>query len=196
MQIHTWERTQKRISDIIQMLGMPQAPNYSRDAGAQSKFRSYGLERGTGPAQGWNGRGGFGSSFPSPRAGAGKVSFASELQGLIEQEARRQGVASDLVKALVKVESGGRPGARSPKGALGLMQLMPGTAQVLGVNPHKPRENLSGGIRYLKAMARRFGDLDLALAAYNAGPGAVEKYKGVPPYKETRQYIQKIRGNL
>ena len=191
MQIGAWDQTQKRIRDIMQMLSSPQPPRFSA---SQKSFQTpsrkteadLGLRRS--PAEG------RGLPFSGLRAKG--ASFSSQLQSLIEKEASRQGVDADLVKALIKVESGGRPRARSPKGALGLMQLMPETARLLGVDPHKPQENLSGGIRYLKAMARRFGDLDLALAAYNAGPGAVEKYRGVPPYKETRQYIQKIRQQL
>lgn len=119
--------------------------------------------------------------------------FALRLENLIKQEALQQEVNPRLIEAIVKVESNGRVDAKSNKGAIGLMQLMPGTARSLAVNPYDAQENLSGGIRYLKNMARRFGDLDLALAAYNAGPKAVDKHGGIPPYKETIQYIKKIR---
>ncbi len=122
--------------------------------------------------------------------------FSKKLSSLIEVEANKQNVAPELVKAMVQVESGGKPHALSPKGAMGLMQLMPETAKELGVNPMNPQENLVGGISYLKSMASRYGDLDLALAAYNAGPKAVDKYGGVPPYKETQQYIQSIRKKI
>lgn len=185
MQIDSWERAQKRISDIIQILGTAQASTPSQAPALRARQELNRLMNWDGPLG------------ASPTQQTAKSSpFASQLQALIKQESAHQQVAPHLVEALVKVESGGRSGARSSKGALGLMQLMPGTARTLGVNPLDPQENLSGGIRYLKAMARRFGDLDLALAAYNAGPGAVEKYGGVPPYKETRQYIQKIRKQL
>ena len=80
------------------------------------------------------------------------------------------------------------------KGAIGLAQLMPFTARNLGVNPHDPKQNLEGGARYLSQQYRRFGDWRLALAAYNAGPGAVEQYHGVPPYAETRNYVKAILG--
>ena len=108
--------------------------------------------------------------------------------------ARRHGIPEDLFLRLVHTESNFRPTAKSSKGAIGLAQLMPQTARTLGVNPHDPRQNLEGGARYLSQQYRRFGNWRYALAAYNAGPRAVEKYKGVPPYKETRNYVKKILG--
>ncbi len=109
--------------------------------------------------------------------------------------ARKHGIPEDLFLRLVQQESGWKPGAVSHKGAIGLAQLMPGTARKLGVNPRDPRQNLEGGARYLKMMYRKFGSWRLALAAYNAGPGAVEKYNGVPPYRETKNYVRKILGS-
>lgn len=108
--------------------------------------------------------------------------------------ARQHGVPEDLFLRLVQQESGFNPGARSNKGAIGLAQLMPGTARRLNVDPHDPRQNLEGGARYLKQMYGRFGSWRLALAAYNAGPEAVAKHSGVPPYKETRNYVLVILG--
>lgn len=108
--------------------------------------------------------------------------------------ARKHGVPEDLFLRLVQQESGWNAGARSHKGATGLAQLMPGTAAKLGVNPHDPVQNLEGGARYLRMMYNTFGDWRLALAAYNAGPGAVAKYRGVPPYRETRNYVRIIAG--
>ena len=113
---------------------------------------------------------------------------------LAESAARKYGVPEDLFKRLVQQESNWNPNARSPKGAIGLAQLMPTTARRLGVNPHDAVENLDGGARYLKQQYNRFRSWRLALAAYNAGPEAVEKYNGVPPYKETKAYVRKILG--
>ena len=109
--------------------------------------------------------------------------------------ARRHGVPEDLFLRLVEQESGWNPRARSQKGALGLAQLMPQTAARLGIDPQDPYQNLEGGARYLARQYRAFGSWRLALAAYNAGPEAVEKYDGVPPYKETRNYVKVIWGS-
>ncbi|MCB1035234.1 MAG: lytic transglycosylase domain-containing protein, partial [Acidobacteria bacterium] len=98
-----------------------------------------------------------------------------------------------LVQAVVQVESGYNPNALSNKGAMGLMQLMPETARSLSVSdPYDPEENLRGGTLYLRQMLDRFGDLQMALAAYNAGPTAVERYQAVPPYPETRTYVRRV----
>jgi soluble lytic murein transglycosylase-like protein len=110
------------------------------------------------------------------------------------QAARRHGVPEELFLRLVQQESGWNPGAVSHKGATGLAQLMPGTADRLGVDETDPHQNLDGGARYLRLMYDRFGDWKLALAAYNAGPEAVEKYGGVPPYAETTSYVKSILG--
>lgn len=115
-------------------------------------------------------------------------------QDMARAAARKHNVPEDLFLRLVRTESGFKPKATSNKGAIGLAQLMPYTARNLGVNPHDPKQNLEGGARYLSQQYRRFGDWRLALAAYNAGPGAVEQYKGVPPYAETRNYVKKILG--
>jgi soluble lytic murein transglycosylase-like protein len=117
-----------------------------------------------------------------------------QYQEMARAAARRHNVPEDLFLRLVRQESNFHPAAVSSKGAIGLAQLMPGTARLLRVNPHDPRQNLEGGARYLSMQYRKFGDWRLALAAYNAGPGAVEKYRGVPPYAETQQYVRKILG--
>lgn len=108
--------------------------------------------------------------------------------------AERNNIPSDLFLRLIQQESGFKPNATSSAGARGLTQLMPGTADYLGVNPDDPEENLEGGARYLREQYERFGNWRLALAAYNAGPGAVMKYNGVPPYKETENYVKSIMG--
>ncbi|MFT3689206.1 lytic transglycosylase domain-containing protein [Paenirhodobacter sp.] len=109
--------------------------------------------------------------------------------------AAKHGVPEDLFLRLVQQESGWNPNALSPKGATGLAQLMPDTAAFLGVDPGDPLQNLEGGARYLRMMYERYGNWRLALAAYNAGPGAVDQHNGVPPYKETMNYVQVIYGS-
>jgi len=119
---------------------------------------------------------------------------AEEIRSLAVDAARRHGLDPDLVVAVAAVESGFRPTAVSPKGAQGVMQLMPGTARDLGVSdPLDPAANVDAGTRYLRDLLARFdGDLSKALAAYNAGPGAVARHQGVPPYRETRDYVKKV----
>lgn len=122
-------------------------------------------------------------------------SYRGVFLNTAKNAARKHGIPEDLFLRLVQQESGFNPNARSHKGAIGLAQLMPQTARALKVNPNDPHQNLEGGARYLKKMYRKFGSWRLALAAYNAGPGAVEKHNGVPPYKETQNYVRKILGS-
>ncbi len=120
--------------------------------------------------------------------------YRGEYLDMARSAARRHGVPEDLFLRLVQQESGWNPNARSHKGAFGLAQLMPATARYLGVNPRDPYQNLDGGARYLKEQYNTFRSWRLALAAYNAGPHAVERHGGVPPYRETRNYVRVILG--
>jgi hypothetical protein len=117
-----------------------------------------------------------------------------DIRAAARQIATEEGVDPDLFLKLVNQESRFRPDALSPKGAMGPAQLMPGTARELGVDPSDPLQNLRGGARYLKQQLNTFGDPALALAAYNAGPGAVRKYGGIPPFRETQNYVATILG--
>jgi hypothetical protein len=111
---------------------------------------------------------------------------------LIASMSEAHGVDPNLVRALIEVESGYRPRAKSPRGAMGLMQLMPSTAREYKVrNPYDPKANIAAGVKHLKTLIDRWG-VELALAAYNAGEGAVKKFNGIPPYKETRNYVSRI----
>lgn len=132
----------------------------------------------------------------SVRAGSGKPHGAPERwASLVETAAAAHRLDPALVAAVIRVESNWQPRAVSPKGARGLMQLMPATARRLGVTKaFDPVQNVSGGVRYLSLLADRFGESEVekVLAAYNAGEGAVEEYAGVPPYRETRDYVRKV----
>lgn len=123
----------------------------------------------------------------------GDFELANELYGYIKYYAKEYGVEEELVVSVIKVESNYDVVAVSPVGAIGLMQLMPKTAEYLGVEAEYIPENIKGGVKYLKECLSKNGeDIALALATYNAGPGAVKKYSSIPPYRETQKYIEKV----
>lgn len=112
---------------------------------------------------------------------------------LIVQTAQKLGVDPCIALSIAKIESNFNPASKSPRGAIGLFQLTPLTAKKLGVNPYVARENVEGGLKYYKMLYNKYGSMDLALAAYNAGPGNVAKYKGVPPFSATKNFIKNIK---
>lgn len=166
------------------MIGNATVSNYPVGSGGVPPLNPFG------PGMGLDSAGAPGvsqrSAFRIPTAPPG-------LAPLITRAAQSAGIDPKLLDAVVAAESSYDPNARSRAGALGLAQLMPGTAAELGVrNPFDPFENLSGGARYLSQMLARFGDVRTALAAYNAGPGAVERAGGIPDYPETRRYVDRV----
>ena len=135
----------------------------------------------------------------APVAAAPAAAAPASPRDLTREAALQQGIPAPFIESVMATESAYRPGAVSPKGAIGLMQLMPDTARSLGADPRDPRQNVRAGARYLRELLVKYANHDdqvlRALAAYNAGPGAVEKYHGVPPYPETSAYIRRVLKN-
>jgi len=133
------------------------------------------------------------TSFKGSTIGS-NIKSPKEFEEFINASSKKYNISPKIIKALIKAESSFNPNSLSSSGAIGLMQLMPATAKSLGVkNPYDPAQNIDGGVKYLSYQLKRFdGNLEYALAAYNAGPGAVIKYGGIPPYKETQNYVKKI----
>jgi soluble lytic murein transglycosylase-like protein len=172
------------------------APPARATAAAKNTSANSSTTRGNQSASGLSGR----ASVPAVQGTASSGSHglsSTRLEELVQSTAARHGVDANLVRAVIATESGGNPSAVSRKGAVGLMQLMPTTALELGVrNMYSAAENLEAGVRYLHTLLDRYnGDLDRALAAYNAGAGAVDRAGGVPKYRETREYVKKVTNN-
>ena len=136
-----------------------------------------------------SGNSGFSNVITSTSLSSGSV----DLDAIFEAAGQRYNIDPNLLKAIAQIESNFQPNATSPKGAMGIMQLMPATARGLGVtDAYDPEQNIMGGARFLRQMLDQFGDVQLALAAYNAGPNNVTRYGGIPPFTETQNYVRKV----
>jgi soluble lytic murein transglycosylase-like protein len=138
--------------------------------------------------------GGFRRVLREPKRPMASAAFKPSYDALIRTASDRYSIDADLIRAVIKTESDFNAAARSRKGAMGLMQLMPDTARFHNVSDaYDPEENVEGGVRHLRMLLDRYrGDLELSLAAYNAGSGAVEKHQGIPPFSETREYVRRV----
>ncbi len=190
----------QRIAEIQQQIGMsPNVPGMDFSSRLQEEMeKAKHAAEAVRPSNGTEPAGSL-KSAPSSEAsavsGAGTTlsEHADSLAFFMDQAAKKYNVDSRLVSAVAEVESNNDPTAISSAGAIGVMQLMPDTAAALGVNPYDAKENIEGGAKYLRQMLDSFGgDVRKAVAAYNAGPQAVRDYNGVPPYRETQDYVSKV----
>ena len=185
MQIEGLEHVIHRIDELNQRFGLSTSPYNKRAEWPAAVQKLQGNEQTV-----------QGGSFASELSGAMKAAGATmpgDTNSMIAAAARKYNVDPRLAAAIAQTESGCNQEAVSPAGAVGVMQLMPETAAGLGVNPYDKQQNIDGGVKYIRQMMDTFGgDVQKAIAAYNAGPQAVKDYNGVPPYRETQNYVNKV----
>ena len=181
-----------RIDELNMRFGINTAANYQENVnktaatGGVEQEKPQRLENGSFATE-------LDKSMSMESRGAVGLNISGDTNSLIKEAAARYQVDPRLVAAVAQTESGGNQEAVSPAGAVGVMQLMPETAAGLGVNPYDKRQNIEGGAKYLRQMMDTFGgDVQKAVAAYNAGPQAVKEYNGIPPYRETQDYVNKV----
>ena len=192
MQIEGLNSIIHRIDELNMRFGINTAANYQENVnktaatGGVEQEKPQRLENGSFATE-------LDKAMSMESIGAVGLNISGDTNSLIKEAAARYQVDPRLVAAVAQTESGGNQEAVSPAGAVGVMQLMPETAAGLGVNPYDKRQNIEGGAKYLRQMMDTFGgDVQKAVAAYNAGPQAVKEYNGIPPYRETQDYVNKV----
>ena len=192
MQIEGLNSIIHRIDELNMRFGINTAANYQENVnktaatGGVEQEKPQRLENGSFATE-------LDKAMSMESRGAVGLIISGDTNSLIKEAAARYQVDPRLVAAVAQTESGGNQEAVSPAGAVGVMQLMPETAAGLGVNPYDKRQNIEGGAKYLRQMMDTFGgDVQKAVAAYNAGPQAVKEYNGIPPYRETQDYVNKV----
>lgn len=192
MQIEGLNSIIHRIDELNMRFGINTAANYQENVnktaatGGVEQEKPQRLENGSFATE-------LDKAMSMESRGAVGLNISGDTNSLIKEAAARYQVDPRLVAAVAQTESGGNQEAVSPTGAVGVMQLMPETAAGLGVNPYDKRQNIEGGAKYLRQMMDTFGgDVQKAVAAYNAGPQAVKEYNGIPPYRETQDYVNKV----
>ena len=192
MQIEGLNSIIHRIDELNMRFGINTAANYQENVnktaatGGVEQEKPQRLENGSFATE-------LDKAMSMESRGAVGLNISGDTNSLIKEAAARYQVDPRLVAAVAQTESGGNQEAVSPAGAVGVMQLMPETAAGLGVNPYDKRQNIEGGAKYLRQMMYTFGgDVQKAVAAYNAGPQAVKEYNGIPPYRETQDYVNKV----